>query len=129
MKSFGRILRRRLIAGLIVIAPLGVTVYILYLLFTTLDGILGRSLYERIGYSIPGLGLVLLVILLLAVGWAAEATLGAKVLNWWHMALHHRHGVRRRGPSVLPVRGPLRVSLARPVDAGLRDRPGAPGPR
>lgn len=87
MKSIGRILRRRLIAGLIVIAPLGVTVYILYLLFTTLDGILGRSLYQRIGYSIPGLGLVLLVLLLLAVGWAAEATLGAKVLNWWHMAL------------------------------------------
>lgn len=87
MKGVGRILRRRLIAGLIVIAPLGVTVYILYVLFTTLDGILGRSLYERIGYSIPGLGLVLLIFLLVAVGWAAEATLGAKVLNWWHMAL------------------------------------------
>lgn len=83
----GKLFRRRLIAGLIVIAPLGVTVYILWWLFTTLDGILGRYLYDLIGFAIPGLGLVLLVLLLLGVGWAAEATLGAKVLDWWHAGL------------------------------------------
>ncbi len=87
MKGFGRLVRRRLIAGLIVIAPVGLTVYILWWLFTSLDGILGRSLYQAIGYSIPGLGLVVLVFLLLAVGWAAEATVGAKILTWWHTAL------------------------------------------
>ena len=85
--GMGKLFRRRLIAGLIVIAPLGVTVYILWWLFTTLDGIIGRSLYEMIGFDIPGLGLVVLVALLLAVGWAAEATVGSKVLDWWHAGL------------------------------------------
>ncbi|MDX1675487.1 MAG: DUF502 domain-containing protein [Longimicrobiales bacterium] len=85
--GLGKLFRRRLIAGLIVIAPLGVTAYILWWLFTTLDGILGRSLYDIIGFEIPGLGLVLLVFLLLAVGWVAEATVGSKVVEWWHRAL------------------------------------------
>ena len=84
MKGIGRLLRRRLIAGLIVIAPLGVTLYILYWLFTTVDGILGRSLYEAIGFPIPGLGLVLLLALLLGVGWAAEETVGSQLVDWWH---------------------------------------------
>lgn len=83
----GKLFRRRLIAGLIVIAPLGVTVYILWWLFTALDGILGRYLYGLIGFAIPGLGLILLLLILLAVGWAAEATVGSKVLDWWHAAL------------------------------------------
>jgi uncharacterized membrane protein len=85
--GLGKLLRRRLIAGLIVIAPLGVTVYILWWLFTTLDGILGRSLYDAIGVAIPGLGLVLLIALLLGVGWVAEATVGSKMVDWWHAAL------------------------------------------
>jgi uncharacterized membrane protein len=87
-RGLGRLIRRRLIAGLIVIAPLGVTVYILWWLFTTLDGILGRSVYNLLGVAVPGLGLILLVGLLLAVGWAAEATVGSKVVDWWHAALN-----------------------------------------
>ncbi|MFO7894983.1 MAG: DUF502 domain-containing protein [Longimicrobiales bacterium] len=85
--ALGKVFRRRLIAGLIVIAPLGVTAYILWWLFTTLDGILGRSLYDIIGFTVPGLGLILLVLLLLGVGWVTEATVGSKLVDWWHAAL------------------------------------------
>ena len=87
MRGLGRLIRRRLIAGLIVIAPLGVTVYILYWLFDTVDGILGDSLYEVIGFPIPGLGLLLLLVILLAVGWLAEEAVGSKILDWWHSTL------------------------------------------
>lgn len=88
MKTVGKLLRRRLIAGLIVIAPLGVTLYILYWLFRTVDGILGNSLYNVIGFPIPGLGLVLLLALLLGVGWLAEETVGARIVEWWHGTLN-----------------------------------------
>lgn len=84
MTGIGKLIRRRLIAGLIVIAPLGVTLYILYWLFATVDGILGRSLYEVIGFPIPGLGLVLLLAILLGVGWLAEETVGSQIVDWWH---------------------------------------------
>jgi uncharacterized membrane protein len=87
MRELGRVLRRRLIAGLIVIAPVGVTAYVLYWLFTRLDGILGDSLYEAIGFAIPGLGLLVLLLILLGVGWLAEVAVGSRILDWWHSTL------------------------------------------
>lgn len=87
MTGVGRLIRRRLIAGLIVIAPIGVTLYILYWLFRTVDGILGNLLYDVIGFPIPGLGLLLLLALLLGVGWLAEETLGSQIAAWWNRSL------------------------------------------
>ncbi len=87
MNTVGRLLRRRLIAGLIVLAPLAVTVYVLWWLFNAVDGILGRSLYAVIGLRIPGLGLLLLLALLLVVGWLAEKMVGTQVVQWWHATL------------------------------------------
>ena len=84
MNGLGKALRRRMIAGLIVIAPLAVTLYVLWWLFRTVDGILGQSVYDAIGVTIPGLGLLMLVLLLLGVGWLAERTIGAQIFNWWH---------------------------------------------
>ncbi len=87
MNDFGRLLRRRLIAGLIVIAPLAVTLYVLWWLFRTVDGILGNSVYRLIGVPIPGLGLVLLLALLFGVGWLAEEAVGKQMANWWNVFL------------------------------------------
>jgi uncharacterized membrane protein len=87
MRNLARWVRRRLIAGLIVIAPLAVTFYVLYWLFNAVDGIIGNSLYELIGIEIPGLGLVVLLALLLTVGWLAEKTVGGQIVEWWHGAL------------------------------------------
>lgn len=87
MRALGRLIRRRLIAGLIVIAPLGVTVFVLYWMFTTVDGILGDSLYEVIGFPIPGLGLLLLLAILLVVGWLAEEAVGSRIVDWWNASL------------------------------------------
>ena len=101
MNTLGKAFRRRMIAGLIVIAPLGVTLYILWWLFRTVDGILGRSVYDAIGFPIPGLGLLMLVALLLVVGWLAERTIGAQVFNWWN-------GLLERVPVVSRLYGATR---------------------
>lgn len=87
MSELRRALKRRLIAGLIVIAPLGVTLGVLWWLFTLVDGILGNFLQVILGFRIPGLGLVMLVLILLAVGWLAEWAVGSRILEWWHAAL------------------------------------------
>lgn len=87
MRLLARWIRRRLIAGLIVIAPLAVTFYVLYWLFSAVDGIIGNSLYQAIGLEIPGLGLIVLLAILLAVGWLAEKTVGGQIVEWWHGAL------------------------------------------
>lgn len=84
LSETGRSLRRHLIAGLVVIAPIGVTAFVLYNIFEWLDGLAGQFLYAAIGRTIPGLGLLVLLVLLVAVGWLAERAVGARVINVWN---------------------------------------------
>lgn len=88
-------LRRHLVAGLVVIAPVGITAYVLWVIFQWLDQLLGRFLYPALGVSIPGLGLLVLLALLVVVGWLAERALGARILGWWHTFLERIPVARR----------------------------------
>jgi uncharacterized membrane protein len=87
MTEARRLFKRRLLAGLVVIAPVGVTIWVLWWIFRLTDGILGQFLQGALGVRIPGLGLVLLVLILFAVGWLAEATVGTRILDGWHRFL------------------------------------------
>lgn len=101
MRSAARTLRRRLIAGLVVIAPVTATIFVLWWIFQALDGLLGRFLYPALSQFVPwigilpGLGLVALVILLVVVGWAAERAIGSKIVSWWHNMLERIPVTRR----------------------------------
>lgn len=86
--------RRNLIAGLIVIAPVTATLVVLWWIFQLLDGLLGRFLYPALGnlvgrdtLVIPGLGLLMLFLLLVAVGAGAQRAIGSRVVAWWHAML------------------------------------------
>jgi uncharacterized membrane protein len=80
-------LRRYLITGLIVIAPIGVTALVLVWLFESLDPILGRYLATLTGRAFPGLGLVALLTILISVGWISQKTLGRRLLWAWNSVL------------------------------------------
>ncbi|MEE9207818.1 MAG: DUF502 domain-containing protein [Gemmatimonadota bacterium] len=80
-------LRRYLITGLIVIAPIGVTAGVLLWLFQQLDPILGRYLTIITGRSFPGLGLVALLTIVVMVGWVSQKTLGRRALWAWNSVL------------------------------------------
>ena len=86
-KSLPRRLRRYFVVGLIVIAPVGLTVAVLAWVFRSLDDILGVPLRRALGFSVPGLGLVLLVLFVLLVGWIVHQAAGRQVLHWWNRAL------------------------------------------
>ncbi|MEE9132082.1 MAG: DUF502 domain-containing protein [Gemmatimonadota bacterium] len=73
-------LRRYFLTGIIVIAPVGVTLFILGWIFAKLDAILGR-VFTAIGIRIPGLGLVVLVLLVIAAGWATQQAIGRRLFN------------------------------------------------
>jgi uncharacterized membrane protein len=85
--SHRRPFKRYLLTGLVAIAPVGVTVFVLWWIFQQTDNLLGRFLYPAIGRPIPGLGLLALLLVLLFVGWVAELAIGHRVLNWWHALL------------------------------------------
>jgi uncharacterized membrane protein len=86
MSALLRRLRRYFFTGLIVIAPVGVTAVVLVWMFRKIDDILGQPL-QAIGLNIPGLGFVLLVLAVTAVGFAVRLAAGRQLLWWWNEAL------------------------------------------
>jgi len=87
VKKRARRLRRYFLTGLVVLAPVGVTAVVLVWMFRTIDNILGEPLRAAIGFRIPGLGFVLLLLAVLLVGWAVHLAAGRQLLHWWNEAL------------------------------------------
>lgn len=78
-------LRRHLITGLIVVAPIGMTALVLVWLFEHLDAILGRWLPPPIRF--PGVGLLALLLLLVFTGWMLRWAVGRRAVSWWNRIL------------------------------------------
>ena len=57
-----------LLQGLLYIAPLGITAYIIYGVFTLMDGLLQEYLFNFFDIKIPGLGVLTLILFLILVG-------------------------------------------------------------
>ena len=87
VKKRARRLRRYFLTGLVVLAPVGLTVVVLVWMFRSIDSILGDPLRAAIGFGIPGLGFVLLLSAVLLVGWAVHLAAGRQLLHWWNEAL------------------------------------------
>lgn len=83
MEKVVRPLRRYLLEGIIVMAPVGLTAIVLIWLFQQLDGILGRYLYPHLDRALPGLGLALLLVVLVITGWVTERALGRRLVQQW----------------------------------------------
>src|SRR5438067_12214603 len=85
-------MRRYLIAGLIVWIPLGITIWVLHFLLTSVDQILlvlpanarPRALF---GFDIPGLGLVFFFVILLLTGVLAANFFGQRLIYAWESIL------------------------------------------
>ncbi len=81
-------LRRWFLAGLLVLVPLGITVWVVNFVFKTLDGsldLLPASFHpdRLLGFHLPGLGLLVTLLVVLLVGAAASNYVGSKLLGWW----------------------------------------------
>jgi len=57
-----------LLQGLLYIAPLGITAYIVYGIFTFMDGLLKELLIKFFDIKIPGLGFLTLILFLILIG-------------------------------------------------------------
>lgn len=75
-KSFLKKILRYILQGLIILAPIGVTVYALYWLFDKIDNIL------RPVVNIPGLGFVIILGFVILVGWVSSNFLMGSVISF-----------------------------------------------
>jgi uncharacterized membrane protein len=80
--TFGVRLRRYYVAGILVLAPTALTLWVVWTLFKFFDDILGNELRVR-GISVVGLGFVLLNLLLLFLGFVATNFFGRRIFGFW----------------------------------------------
>jgi uncharacterized membrane protein len=101
-------LRRWLFAGLLVLAPLGITLWVLQWIIGTLDQTLlilpmDWQPDRLLGYKVPGLGVLLALAILLAVGAITSNFVGRKLVAWSDAILHRIPVVRSIYSSVKQV--------------------------
>ena len=85
-------MRRYIIAGLLVWVPLGITIWVLHFLITTLDQVLllvpasvrPEALF---GFRIPGIGVLISFAILLVTGAVAANFFGARLIHMWEALL------------------------------------------
>ncbi len=63
---------RYFLQGLLYIAPVAITAYIIYLIFTFVDGLLQTILEDFLGRSIPGLGVLIIILFLILIGFLGQ---------------------------------------------------------
>lgn len=95
MQSF----RKWLLAGLLVVVPIAITIWVLEWIVSTLDKTLlilpsGWHPDKLLGFHIPGFGVLLAIGILLLLGATASNFFGNKLVNWWHALLNRIPVVR-----------------------------------
>ncbi|MBN2170570.1 MAG: DUF502 domain-containing protein [Candidatus Krumholzibacteriota bacterium] len=80
--------RRWLLTGLAVTLPTVITGWVLWKLFSAFDALLNPWVQARLGFSIPGLGFVAVVILLMVIGALASNLMVARVIRFFERLLN-----------------------------------------
>ena len=79
---------RYFIQGVIVVAPIGITAYILYWLFEKVDSILRPFL------NVPGLGFVIIIVFIVMVGWVSSNLLMGSFISFLDHAMEKTPGIK-----------------------------------
>ena len=100
--------KRYLIAGLLVWIPLAITFWVLDLVVTTMDQTLlllptSWRPDALLPFHIPGIGLLLSLLIVLATGVLAANIIGERLLRWWHGLLNRIPIVRSIYSSVKQI--------------------------
>jgi uncharacterized membrane protein len=80
-------LRKNILAGILVVAPVALTLYVVVMLLRWIDALVGAVLPERyqqqfdLFYHIPGMGLVIALIFLVLIGAIARSVLGQMLVQ------------------------------------------------
>jgi uncharacterized membrane protein len=75
--------------GLITLLPLLVTLWLLWFMYTFLDGILGNIIALFVGHPVPLLGFVLIIGLIFLIGFLTAHLIGATAFNWAESFILH----------------------------------------
>ena len=97
--------KKYLITGLLIWLPLAITIWVIRLIVTTMDGVFPSwmipDVIER--QHIPGLGLMMALLLVFVTGVLAANFIGERLVGWWELLLNRIPIVRTIYSSVKQV--------------------------
>ena len=79
-------LKKTFFTGLVILVPLGITIWVLNLIVTTLDQtllLLPVSVRTQAPFNVPGMGVILTLAIILLVGVLARNFIGRRLVVWW----------------------------------------------
>jgi len=83
VKKLKNFIKKNFITGLLVVVPVGVTVFVLKGLLGWIDNILGDLPRYVTGIKFPGLGIITLVLFILMIGMISANYFGNRIVRFW----------------------------------------------
>ncbi len=83
-------LRKYFATGLLILVPLGITLWVVNLIITTMDRtllLLPEDVRARFPFNVPGMGAVLTLLVILGVGLLTANFVGRRLVTWWEALL------------------------------------------
>lgn len=83
-------LKKAFFTGLVILVPLGITLWVLRLIVTTLDQtllLLPESMRSQPPFNVPGVGAILTLLIILVVGILGRNFIGRRLVLWWEALL------------------------------------------
>ena len=81
-------LRSSFLTGIVVIAPVGLTIWLIWTLMGWIDGVVLPLVPERfqpepyIGINLRGIGIIFFLVFTVIIGWIAKGLLGRSLIHW-----------------------------------------------
>ncbi len=82
MKQTLNHLKRYVFRGILAITPLALSIFVIRLLYVGIDKKVARMIAQLIGFSIPGLGILIVVLILYVIGIIASNLAGKQFFHW-----------------------------------------------
>jgi uncharacterized membrane protein len=83
-------LKKYFVTGLLILVPLGITLWVLNLIVSTMDQtllLLPADIRAQFPFNVPGMGVVLTLFAILLVGLLTANFIGRRLLLWWEALL------------------------------------------
>ena len=74
--------------GILFLAPISITVYVVYFVFVFLDDLLKENLTTIFGMEIPGLGILIMLVFLTALGYVGQTVIARPFKAFFHRLIH-----------------------------------------
>lgn len=78
-----------LLQGLLITAPVAITIYIFYALVTAIDNTINPLVYGLTGIEFPGLGLLFGLLLMALIGFLGSSLLFKPLFGWFEEGINH----------------------------------------